>query len=93
MRRVVITGMGIVSSLGDTAEKVLYSLQTGTSGVRYWPPYRELGLRSQVGAFTRIQCKEHIDKKILRFMGDAAAFAYIAMRQAVEDSGLRPDQV
>jgi 3-oxoacyl-[acyl-carrier-protein] synthase-1 len=85
--------MGIVSPLGDTVAEVLASLQTGTSGIRYWEPYKELGLRSQVGAFTRIHCKEHIDKKILRFMGDAAAFAYIAMQQAVNDSGLRPDQV
>lgn len=93
MRKVVITGMGIVSPLGDTAEEVLNSLQTGKSGVRYWAPYQKLGLRSQVGAFTRIQCKEHIDKRILRFMGDAAAYAYIAMQQAIDDSALRPDQV
>ncbi|WPD20770.1 MAG: beta-ketoacyl-ACP synthase I [Candidatus Electrothrix scaldis] len=93
MRRVVITGMGIVSPLGDTSEEVLNSLKTGKSGVRYWPPYKELGLRSQVGAFTQINCKKHIDKKILRFMGNAAAYAYIAMQQAVEDSGLPPDQV
>ncbi|WP_339132774.1 MAG: beta-ketoacyl-ACP synthase I [Candidatus Electrothrix sp. GW3-4] len=93
MRRVVITGMGIVSSLGDTVEDVLTSLQKGTSGIRYWRPYKELGLRSQVGAFTRINCNEHIDKKILRFMGNAAAFAYIAMQQAINDSGLLPKQV
>ncbi|MCI5121808.1 MAG: beta-ketoacyl-ACP synthase I [Candidatus Electrothrix sp. AUS4] len=93
MRRVVITGMGIVSSLGDSSEEALTSLRTGKSGVRYWPPYKELGLRSQVGAFTQINCKEHIDKKILRFMGNAAAYAYIAMQQAVDDSGLLPDQV
>ncbi|XOF32930.1 MAG: beta-ketoacyl-ACP synthase I [Candidatus Electrothrix sp. YB6] len=93
MRRVVITGMGIVSSLGDTVEDVLVSLQEGRSGVQYWEPYKELGLRSQIGAFTRLNCKEHIDKKVLRFMGKAAAYAYIAMRQAVQDSGLQPDQV
>ncbi len=93
MRRVVITGMGIVSSLGDTVEDVLTSLQTGKSGIRYWDPYKELGLRSQIGAFTQINCKEYIDKKILRFMGDAAAFAYIAMQQAIKDSGLCPEQV
>lgn len=85
--------MGIVSSLGDTVEDVLTSLQKGTSGIRYWRPYKELGLRSQVGAFTRINCNEHIDKKILRFMGNAAAFAYIAMQQAINDSGLLPKQV
>ncbi|MCW5214561.1 beta-ketoacyl-ACP synthase I, partial [Desulfobulbus sp. US5] len=53
MRRVVITGMGIVSSLGDTVEDVLTSLQTGKSGIRYWAPYKKLGLRSQIGAFTQ----------------------------------------
>ena len=93
MRRVVITGMGIVSSLGDTVGGVLVSLQKGTSGIRYWEPYEKLGLRSHVGAFTRINCKEHIDKKIVRFMGKAAAYAYIAMQNAVQDSGLLPDQV
>jgi 3-oxoacyl-(acyl-carrier-protein) synthase len=93
MRRVVITGIGIVSSLGDTAEDVLVSLQKGKSGIRYWEPYNTLGLRSQIGAFTKINCEKHIDKKILRFMGQAAAYAYIAMRQAVRHSGLRPEQV
>ena len=93
MRRVVITGMGIISSLGDTTEEVLTSLQTGKSGIRFWEPYKELGLRSQIGAFTQINCKEHIDKKILRFMGNAAAYAYLAMQQAIHDSRLSPDQV
>lgn len=89
----MITGIGIVSSLGDTAEDVLISLQKGKSGIRYWEPYNTLGLRSQIGAFTKINCEKHIDKKILRFMGQAAAYAYIAMRQAVQNSGLRPEQV
>ena len=93
MRRVVITGMGIVSPLGDTIEDVLTSLQTGKSGIRYWEPYKKLGLRSQVGAFTQINCKEYIDKKILRFMGNAAAYAYIAMQQAIQDSKLSPEHV
>jgi 3-oxoacyl-[acyl-carrier-protein] synthase-1 len=85
--------MGIVSSLGDTIDDVLVSLQKGISGVRYWEPYEKHGLRSCIGAFTRINCKEHIDKKILRFMGNATAYAYIAMQQAVQDSGLKPAQV
>ncbi|MCI5148004.1 MAG: beta-ketoacyl-ACP synthase I [Candidatus Electrothrix sp. MAN1_4] len=93
MRRVVITGMGIISSLGDTTKDVLASLQTGKSGIQFWEPYKELGLRSQIGAFTQINCKKHIDKKILRFMGNAAAYAYLAMDQAIHDSRLRPDQV
>ena len=93
MRRAVITGLGIVSPLGNNAEEVLESLQTGTSGIRFWPSYAELGLRAQIGAFTTLRCEEHIDKKILRFMGKAAAYAYIAMQQAVKESGLREDEV
>lgn len=93
MRRVVITGMGIVSPLGDTVAQVLDSLRQGKSGVTFQPAYEELGLRSRIGAFTRINIKEHIDKKTLRFMGDAAAYAYIAMQQAIEDAGLPPELV
>lgn len=93
MRRVVITGMGIVSPLGDTKEDVLVSLKKGISGIRYQKAYEELNLRSRIGGFTRIDIKEHIDKKILRFMGNAAAYAYIAMKQAIEDGGLQEDEV
>ena len=93
MRRVVITGMGIVSPLGDTLDEVLSSLREGRSGISYQPAYEELGLRSRLGGFTRIKVKEHIDKKILRFMGDAAAYAYIAMQQAITDAGLAGDEV
>jgi len=93
MRRVVITGMGIVSPLGDSCEDVLTSLQQGISGIRFQSAYEELGLRSQVGAFTRINIKDHIDKKILRFMGNAAAYAYIAMQQAIKDAGLQDHDV
>jgi 3-oxoacyl-[acyl-carrier-protein] synthase-1 len=93
MRRAVITGMGIVSSLGDSLSEVLQSLQQGRSGIQYCKAYEELGLRSQVGAFTRVCCEEHIDKKSLRFMGKAAAYAYIAMQQAIQDSGLAEEQV
>lgn len=93
MRRVVITGMGIVSPLGDTINEVLASLQQGRSGIRFHEPYRELGLRSQIGSFTRIDVRQHLEKKQLRFMGDAAAFAAIAMRQAIEDAGIDDDLV
>ncbi len=93
MRRAVITGMGIVSPLGDTVGDVLESLQSGRSGIRYWPPYEELGLRSRIGGFSRITCRDLIDKKVLRFMGNAAAYAYIAMQQAIRDSGLDDNQV
>ena len=88
MRRAVITGMGIVSSLGNTLTETLTSLQEGQSGIRFIKEYQDLGLRSQVGAFTTVDPKEHIDKKNLRFMGDAAAYAAIAMQQAIADAEL-----
>jgi 3-oxoacyl-[acyl-carrier-protein] synthase-1 len=81
--------MGIVSSLGDTIEDVLVSLKQGISGIRYQPAYDEIGLRSHIGGFTRVDINEHIDKKILRFMGHAAAYAYIAMQQAIRDADLQ----
>ncbi len=93
MRRVVITGMGIVSPLGDSTGEVLHSLQQGISGIRYQNAYEELGLRSRIGGFTRINIKEHLDKKVLRFMGNAAAYACIAMQQAISDAGLEKDEV
>lgn len=93
MRRVVITGMGIVSPLGDSLAEVLTSLQEGHSGVRFYEPYREIGLRAQIGSFTRIDVKQHLDKKNLRFMGNAAAYASIALSQAIADAGLADDEV
>lgn len=93
MRRVVVTGMGIVSPLGDSLPEVLEALQQGKSGIAYHPPYDEFNLRSRIGGFTRIDIREHIDKKELRFMGDAAAYAYIAMQQAINNAGLDDDQV
>ncbi|MGE4559705.1 MAG: beta-ketoacyl-ACP synthase I [Desulfobulbus sp.] len=93
MRRVVITGMGIVSPLGDSVDEVLDSLRQGRSGVRFHERYREIGLRAQIGSFTRIDIKEHLDKKNLRFMGNAAAYASIALSQAVADAGLSEEEV
>ncbi|MHB8810335.1 MAG: beta-ketoacyl synthase N-terminal-like domain-containing protein, partial [Desulfobulbaceae bacterium] len=93
MRRVVITGLGIVSPLGDSIADVLSSLREGRSGITYQPRYEELQLRSRVGAFTRVNIAEHVDKKNLRFMGDAAAYAFIAMQQAVTDAGLGEAEV
>lgn len=93
MRRVVITGLGIVSPLGDSVPEVLTSLLEGRSGITYQPRYAELQLRSRVGGFTRINIAGHVDKKNLRFMGDAAAYAFIAMQQAIIDAGLTDAEV
>ena len=93
MRRVVITGMGIVSPLGDSLAEVLISLQESRSGITYQPAYEKLNLRSKIGGFPKINIKEYVDKKDLRFMGDAAAYAYIAMQQAIEDAKLNDEHV
>ncbi|MDC0603208.1 beta-ketoacyl-ACP synthase I [Aliiglaciecola sp.] len=93
MRRAVITGIGIVSSIGTNQEEVLDSLKHGRSGITFSDEFAEMGLRSQVWGKVDIDFKEHIDRKQLRFMGDAPAYAYVAMQQAVEDSGLSEDQV
>jgi len=93
MKRVVITGLGIVSSLGNNKEEVERSLREGRSGIVFAPEYAENGLRSQVhGAVKNLKFEEHISRKQLRFMGDAAAYAYIAMAQAIEDAGLTEEQ-
>lgn len=94
MKRVVITGIGVVCSLGNNKEEVTESLRKGKSGIVFAPEYEENGMRSQVhGAIKNLDFKELIDRKQLRFMGDAAAYSYIAMQQAVADSGLTEDQV
>ncbi|MEQ3695377.1 MAG: beta-ketoacyl-ACP synthase I [Pseudomonadales bacterium] len=93
MRRVVITGMGIVSSLGNSVADVEDSLRNGKSGISFQEEYKEVGLRSHVAGSIDIDFKEHIDRKALRFMGDAAAYAFISMDQAIKDSGLNEDQV
>ena len=93
MKRVVVTGMGIVSCLGNDIDTVLDALKTGRSGIKFVEEYKERGFRSHVAGSVEIDFKEHIDRKALRFMGDAAAYAYISMKQAVADSGLTDDQV
>jgi len=93
MKRVVITGLGIVSSIGNNAEEVLASLKSGRSGISRSESFADKGLRSQVWGMPDINTKEHIDRKALRFMGDAAGYAYIAMQQAIEDAKLTPEQV
>lgn len=93
MRRVVVTGMGIVSCLGNDLETVLDSLKQGRSGIKFQPEYKELGFRSQVAGSIDIDLDALIDRKLRRFMGNASAYAYLAMKQAIEDSGLAEDQV
>ncbi|MEO9080199.1 MAG: beta-ketoacyl-ACP synthase I [Rhodanobacter sp.] len=93
MRRVVVTGMGIVSCLGNDFETVTSALRDGRSGIRAMPGYAELGLRSHVAGVPNIDLEAVIDRKLKRFMGDAAAYAYVAMRSAIADAGLEVDQV
>jgi len=93
MKRVVITGIGIVSSIGNNATEVLASLETGKSGITYSESFAEQGLKSNVWGKPDIDIKDHIDRKALRFMGDAAGYSYIAMQQAIEDSKLTDEQV
>ncbi len=93
MRRVAITGYGIISCLGTSREEVKESLRTGSSGIRLQEEYREMGMRSHVAGMVDLDCSQHIDRKHLRFMRNAAAYAYIALQQAIEDAGLQPDEV
>ena len=92
-KRVVITGLGIVSCLGNSADAVTQSLYEGRSGIKIDQSHIEMGLRSHVSGRPDIDFAEFIDRKQLRFMGDAAAYAYIAMQQAIADSGLSDEQV
>ncbi|SDM12582.1 3-oxoacyl-[acyl-carrier-protein] synthase I [Modicisalibacter muralis] len=93
MRRVVVTGLGIVSCLGNDQHQVLDALKTGRSGIRFKEDYAERGFRSQVAGVVDIDLDGLIDRKLRRFMGDAAAYAYVSMAQAIEDAGLAPEQV
>lgn len=92
-RRVVITGAGIVSCIGVGLEAVETSLREGRSGIQHMPVFKELGLRSQVAGIPQINVEEFIDRKQLRFMGDAAAYAQISLQQAIEQAGLKPEQI
>jgi len=93
MRRVVITGLGIVSPIGNNAEEVLTSLKAGTSGIEASAEMAEHGFRSRVAGTVKLDIKDHVDKRALRFMGPGAAYAYIAMGQAIADAGLDEDTV
>lgn len=93
MRRVVITGLGIVSSIGINQDEVLASLKAGKSGITFAPDMAEHGFRSQIEGRPKIDLKEAVDKRNLRFMGDGAAYNFVAMQQAIEDSGLEDSDV
>jgi 3-oxoacyl-[acyl-carrier-protein] synthase-1 len=93
MRRVVVTGMGIVSSLGNNQSEVLDSLRQGRSGISFQPEYAEQGLRSHVAGSVRLDALGLIDRKLGRFMANGHAYAWLAMQEAIQDAGLTPDQV
>jgi 3-oxoacyl-[acyl-carrier-protein] synthase-1 len=93
MRRVVVTGMGIISSIGNDIEEVTASLKAGKSGIIAAPDYAEKGFRSQIHGMPQIDVTEHIDKRQMRFMGQGAAYNFLAMEQAIADSGLEESDV
>ena len=88
MRRVVVTGLGVVSSIGNNAAEVTRSLRDGRSGIEFVPQYKDLGFRSQVAGTVKLNVDEVVDRRLRRFMGDGAAFAYLAMKEAIADAGL-----
>ena len=93
MRRVVITGMGIISPIGNTVSEVEASLRAGKSGIVFAPAYAEHGFRSQIHGMPQIVLEDHIDKRNLRFMGPGAAYNFLAMEQAIADAGLEDGEV
>ena len=93
MRRVVVTGMGIVSCIGNNKSEVLESLKAGKSGITYSKEYAEMGFRSHVYGKPNINIEDHVDRRFRRFMGDGAAFNYIAMEESIKDSGLEVDEI
>ena len=93
MRRVVVTGIGIVSSIGNDKEEVAQSLKLGRSGIVLADEYKEMGFRSHVHGSLKINPEDRIDRKLLRFMGDGAAYNYIAMEEAIADAGLEQNEI
>ena len=93
MKRVVITGLGIVSSIGNNKQEVTAALQAGDSGIAFSQTYADLGFRSHVHGAIKLDMKKLIDRKLKRFMGDAAAFNYLAMKEAIADAGLEDNEV
>ena len=93
MRRVVVTGIGILSSIGVNKNEVLDSLKQGKSGIEYREDFAEMGLKSQIAGSININLNEHTDRKLKRFMSDGIAFNYLAMKEAIEDSGLSEEDL
>ena len=93
MRRVVITGMGIISSIGNSLEEVEESLYNSSSGIVFAEDYKEMGFRSHVKGNIAVNLQDNIDRRLLRFMGDGAGYAYLSMQQAINDSGLENKDV
>ncbi len=88
MKRVVVTGLGIVSPIGNNAAEVAQSLKEGKSGIEFMPQYKELGFRSQVAGTLKLNVEELVDRRLMRFMGNGSAYAYLAMKEAIADAGL-----
>jgi 3-oxoacyl-[acyl-carrier-protein] synthase I len=88
MKRVVVTGLGIVSPIGNNAGEVTQSLKDGKSGIEFMPQYRDLGFRSQIAGTLKLNVDELVDRRLRRFMGDGSAYAYLAMKEAIADAGL-----
>ena len=93
MRRVVVTGLGIVSSIGNNADEVVDSLRAGRSGIVQCDEYRELGFRCHVHGSIKLDPNDHVDRKQMRFMGNGAAYNFLAMQQAIADAGLEPGEI
>lgn len=92
-RRVVVTGMGVISSIGNSVSEVLESLKAGKSGITFSPEYAEKGFKSQVYGKPNINLSELIDRRLWRFMGDAAGYAHLSLEQAIKDAGLEPGDI
>jgi 3-oxoacyl-[acyl-carrier-protein] synthase-1 len=93
MKRVVVTGLGIVSPIGNNAAEVTQSLRDGKSGIEFVPQYKELGFRSQVAGTLKLKVEELVDRRLMRFMGDGAAYAWLAMKEAIADAGLSESEI
>lgn len=93
MKRAVITGLGVVSSIGNNQQEVLASLKEGRSGITFAPELKEAGMRSHVWGNIKLDTTGMIDRKVMRFMSDASIYAYLSMQEAIKDSGLADDMV